>query len=292
MTQFIIFVAAIVLAAAFIAAFQSDAQEKYKVLVAKELFTDAHEDGASVGFHCQGFRMTLGPCTKRKLIRIVVQGHNDHSYSKLVLKEVHIPLALVIRHPGASCHDFQLYFEPPFFRLNAIGIDQILRHLIFLPNDNLIRKELLDSEPVRQALCEFSSLGTFSIACERDEITFSLDPETTLSDKKSMETFVRASIRFFQGLGKIFAHKSDSWAERGLATSVDWDSPYFVPDADHPARSAQIPAGLAEEGIFELDDLESADRPEADSSLPRLESGSSLAFRRTEEREEDDRWNT
>ncbi len=247
-----------------VAAFRSDAQDKYKEEVARELFSDAKPDGECIAFHCHGFRMSLGVWSERRTVRVTSRRYGSDSdfnhrrrgsggqYEDEI--EVRKDPALVIRHPGASCYEFQIRHAQPPFHSGALEIGKILSNLTFTPADNLIRDELLDDDLVRQSFSELSALGSFEIVCNSSEIVFSIAGRP-LSSKEEMASFVRASLRFFQTLGKILSRESDSWAERGLATSVDWDSPSFVPDKDHPASAAPLMDSSAEE-IWDLDEKE------------------------------------
>lgn len=261
-------IAAVVVLFLLVAAFRSDAQDKYKEEVARELFSDAKPDVECIAFHCHGFRMSLG--VWRELRKVRVTDHRsafDSDFNNGGMRvsigfgrqhedeiEVRKDPALVIRHPGASCYEFQIRHAQPPFHSGAVEIGKILSNLTFLPADNLIRDELLDDDLVRQSFSELSALGSFEILCNSGEIVFSIAGRP-LSSKEEMTSFVRASLRFFQTLGKILSRESDSWAERGLATSVDWDSPSFVPDKDHPASAAPMADSSAEE-IWDLDEKE------------------------------------
>lgn len=311
-------IAAVVVILLLVAAFRSDAQDKYKEEVARELFSDAKPDGECIAFHCHGFRMSLG--VWRELRKVRVTGHrnafdNDFNNGGMRVSislgrqhedevEVRKDPALVIRHPGASCYEFQIRHAQPPFHSGAVEIGKILSNLTFRPADNLIRNELLDDDLVRQSFSELSALGSFEILCNSGEIVFSI-AGPPLSSKEEMASFVRASIRFFQGMGKIFARESDSWVEKGLGTSVDWDSPYFVPDADHPARAPLSTQGLSEEGIWNMDDAEAAGEApgagqnfspleplssEKGGSVPSLTSGSPLDAPSGADQDDGDCW--
>lgn len=214
---------------------------------ALKVIPQAKKQGDLVTGRVQGFGVALGPHVQKQMVAVSqmdrnsvflrdrkVMSFNLGNSVDVVEREIRKKMVLAITIPGVGIYEFKIKRIQNFLAPKTTDMEKLLEFQEFTPEDNPAMERILQDGRVRQALLQLESIGDYTIACTKDEMTFEL-PGKTFEKLEEVECFIRASLLFFQGVGGILAKEADLWVEEGLMEKVDWDSPTF---AQEPARGS------------------------------------------------------